>query len=82
MPDGVISAAEADRDFSRVLRDVEAGARVTIMKDGRPVAVLAPVEEGTSPRRGKARERMLALLHEGLPLGFSGALDRDALHDR
>lgn len=82
MPDGIISATEANRDFSKVLRDVEAGARVTITKDGRPVAVLAPVDAGSPAGRQKARERMLMLLREGLPIGFSGTLDRNALHDR
>ncbi|MGQ9368028.1 type II toxin-antitoxin system Phd/YefM family antitoxin [Azospirillum sp. ST 5-10] len=82
MPDGHISATEANRNFSKVLRDVEGGARVTITKDGRPVAVLLPAAASDSGRREGARRRMMALLEEGLPLGFTGGVDRDALHER
>ncbi|WP_448204622.1 type II toxin-antitoxin system Phd/YefM family antitoxin [Azospirillum sp. sgz302134] len=82
MPDGSISATEADRNFSKVLRDVEGGERVTITKDGKPVAVLSPAEAPAPDSREKARQRMLALLQEGLPLGFSGGVDRDGLHAR
>lgn len=60
----------------------EGGARVAITKDGKPVAVLAPAEAPGAAGRAQARQRMLALLREGLPLGFSGGVDRDALHTR
>ena len=82
MPDGLISATEANRNFSKVLRDVEGGARVTITKDGKPVAVLAPAGSLDSGGCEKARQRMMALLQEGLPLGFTGGIDRDELHAR
>jgi len=54
MPDGLVSATEANRNFSKVLRDVEGGASVTITKDGKPVAVLVPAG---SPNLGAARRR-------------------------
>lgn len=82
MPDGHVTATEANRNFSRVLRDVEGGARVTITKDGRPVAVLLPTDTPDTGAREKARQRMLGLLQEGLPLGFSGNVDRDGVHSR
>ncbi len=82
MPDGQVSATEANRNFSRVLRDVEGGARITITKDGKPVAVLAPAGAPDAGAREKARQRMMELLREGLPLGFAGGLDRDELHSR
>jgi len=82
MPDGLVSATEANRNFSKVLRDVESGACITITKDGRPVAVLAPTGSPDSVSREKARQRMMALLQEGLPLGFTGGIDRDKLHAR
>lgn len=63
MPDGHVSATEANRSFSKMLRDVEGGA-----PDG--------------DHRRKARERMMALLRDGLPLGFGGGVDRDGLHSR
>lgn len=82
MPDGSISATDAGRNFSKLLRDVESGERVTITKDGKPVAVLAPAGTPNSESHETARLRMLALLREGLPLGFSGGVDRDDAHAR
>lgn len=86
MPDGSISATEAGRNFSKVLRDVESGERVTITKDGKPVAVLSPADapcpESFPDSYEKARLRMLVLLREGLPLGFCGGVDRDDPHAR
>lgn len=81
MPDGTVSATEANRNFSRMLREVEGGARVTITKDGKPVAVLAPAGPAGAAD-AKARRRMMDLLREGLPIGFSGPLDRDDAHAR
>ena len=82
MPDGQVSATEANRNFSKLLRDVEGGARVTITKDSKPVAQLVPFEQGNAAGQQKARERMLSLLREGLPLNFTGGLDRDEVHAR
>ena len=82
MPDGLVSATEANRNFSKVLRDVESGASVTITKDGKPVAVLVPAGSPDLGGCEKARQRMMALLQEGLPLGFTGGVDRDELHAR
>ncbi len=82
MPDGLVSATEANRNFSKVLRDVENGASVTITKDGKPVAVLAPAGLPDPAGREKARQRMMTLLWEGMPLGFTGGVDRDELHSR
>jgi prevent-host-death family protein len=38
-----ISAADANREFSKLLRRVRAGESVTITSHGRPVAKLVPV---------------------------------------
>jgi prevent-host-death family protein len=48
-----ISAADANRHFSRVLREVSQGEHVTVVSRGRPVAIIAPV-------RGSGRERQSA----------------------
>ena len=82
MPDGIVSATDANRQFSRLLRDVESGGRVTITKDGRPVAMLTPIETGGHPPSSSALERVRALLRIGLPIGFAGGVDRDAIHRR
>ena len=82
MPDGFVSATEANRQFSKLLREVEGGARVTITKDGKPVAILAPVHAEDGPARESARKRMLDLMRQGMPLGFRGGVDRDEAHAR
>lgn len=82
MPDGLVSAAEANRDFSKMLRDVEGGARITITKDGKPVAVLSPADASTTMNRSSAHRRMMEMLAEGLPLDFRGGVDRDEVHSR
>lgn len=82
MPDGLVSAAEANRDFSKMLRDVEGGARITITKDGKPVAVLSPADPSMNLDRSSTHRRMMELLAEGLPLGFRGGVDRNDVHSR
>ena len=50
-----ISAAEANRSFSKLLRAAKAGTRVTITSHGEPVAELGPV--GLASRALVERER-------------------------
>jgi prevent-host-death family protein len=38
-----VSAADANREFSKLLRRVRAGESITIMSHGRPVAKLVPM---------------------------------------
>ncbi|MGA8270156.1 MAG: type II toxin-antitoxin system prevent-host-death family antitoxin [Candidatus Sulfotelmatobacter sp.] len=40
-----ISAADANRKFSRVLREVKEGRSFVVTSHGRPVARIAPVEQ-------------------------------------
>lgn len=82
MPDGLVSAAEANRDFTKMLREVEGGARITITKDGKPVAVLSPADASVDVDRRSAHRRMMELLAQGLPLDFRGGVDRDDVHAR
>ncbi|CAO3416949.1 type II toxin-antitoxin system Phd/YefM family antitoxin [Azospirillum endophyticum] len=87
MPDGLVSAAEANRDFAKMLREVEGGARITITKDGKPVAVLSPAEASRNDGsmnvdRSHAHRRMMDLLAQGMPLDFRGGVDRDDVHSR
>ena len=79
---GVVSATDANRNFSKLLRQVEAGERMTITKDGKPVAVLSRLDEAEEIERENARRRLMEMLREGIPIGYSGPLDRDALHER
>lgn len=57
--DETVSAAEANRSFSRLLRGVRAGRRYIVTSHGRPVAQLVPVEE---PDRQAARAALFARL--------------------
>ena len=82
MPDGHVNATDAVRNFPELLRDVENGATVTITKDGRPVAVLAPTPPAATVADAGDRARMRAMLERGLPLGFTGGVDRDEAHRR
>lgn len=82
MDDGVISAAEAGRNFDRLLEQVEAGQSLTITRDGRPVALVTPVEAGAMSDQADAHEHLMRLLRKGLPLDFRGGIDRDELHRR
>jgi prevent-host-death family protein len=45
-----VSAAEANRDFSRLLRRAGAGETVIITSRGRPVAQIGPVEPDLASR--------------------------------
>ena len=82
MPDGLVSAAEANRDFPKMLREVEEGARITITKDGKPIAILAPADASLTAGHSRAHQRMMELLREGMPLDFRGGVDRDEVHSR
>ena len=45
-----ISAAEANRHFSALLRDVMTGEVVTVLSRGKPVAKVSPVRAGNEQR--------------------------------
>jgi prevent-host-death family protein len=68
----VIAQRELRNDIGRVLREVEAGERLRITVDGRPVADLVPIE-GT-PRTFVPRMEVTRLLGQ-VPL--DGAFMRD-----
>lgn len=45
-----LTAAEANRSFSALLRQAAAGERVVITSHGRPVAEIGPVREDTAAK--------------------------------
>lgn len=55
------SAAEANRNFSNLLRQVRDGQTVVVTSRGRAVAVIAPAE-ARHLERTRARRRLLARL--------------------
>jgi prevent-host-death family protein len=76
-----ISAADANRKFSQLLRDVKEGRSYVVTSHGRPVARIAPVQtkDGASTAVG-ARTSLLARLRVE-PVVKIGRWKRDDLYD-
>ena len=76
-----VAAAEANRQFSAVLREVAQGTRVLITSRGQPVATIEPVRPGTAGAPAGAAKRLL--LKHLASVKASGARDwtRDDLYD-
>ncbi len=76
----VISAAEANRSFSRLLRDVAAGKSFTVLSRGRPVATISsPI--GSAAAYRPARARLLQRLIGQVPSGGGRIWSRNELYD-
>ena len=56
-----ISAADANRHFSSVLRDVATGEVVTVLSRGKPVATIAPARAGSAEREAAKRNLLTRL---------------------
>ena len=78
--DETISAADANREFSRLLRGVREGKSYVVTSHGRPVAKLVPVAEDTDARR-QAWLRLLERL-KSQPALNAGKWTRDELYER
>ena len=72
-----ISAAEANRKFSQLLREVREGRTYVVTSHGRPVARIAPVEEHG---RREAKAKLLAHLRDQ-PIRTVGGWKREELYD-
>jgi prevent-host-death family protein len=72
-----ISAAEANRKFSELLRGVKAGKSYVVTSHGRPVARIQPVKQG---ERAKAKAALLKRLHAQKVIDI-GPWTRDELYD-
>jgi len=70
-----INASEANRRFSKLLRDVARGEVYTVVSRGKPVASIAPVSEKASQRR-RAKADLLERLNRQAVTG-----DRDWTRD-
>lgn len=75
-----VSAAEANRQFSTLLRQASQGETVTVLSHGRPVAVIGPVPEGR-PGQAEAKNRLLARLRGQTATGERN-WTRDELYER
>jgi prevent-host-death family protein len=74
-----VSAAEANREFSRLLRGVREGNSYVVTSHGRPVAKLVPMQVDQISRE-KARQLLLAELRTR-PILNIGRWTRDELYD-
>jgi prevent-host-death family protein len=72
-----ISAADANRKFSQLLREVREGKSYVVTSHGRPVARIAPV---TEQRNSKAKAVLLRRLR-AQPVTDIGRWKRDELYD-
>ena len=76
-----VSAAEANRNFSRVLREVRGGRSYVITTHGKPVATIAPVSAGSDLKLA-ARRTLLHRLRRQSGSRAAGRWTRDELYER
>ena len=75
-----VSAADANRHFSRILRDVRSGEIVTVTSRGIDVAMIVPIGEVASVAGERAKADLLARLRRRKSAGATWI--RDELYDR
>jgi prevent-host-death family protein len=75
--DRAITASEANRHFSEMLRDVAEGDSFTVTSRGRAVARVVPIDRDDQKKRF---ERLLAFL-KAQPVRYSGDWTREDLYD-
>lgn len=57
-----ISAADANRHFSSLLREASRGVRITVTSRGRPVATISAADQAGGRERAAARRALLSRL--------------------
>lgn len=79
----IVGAREANRSFSKILKEAESGTAVTITRNGKPVARLEPVAAKPVSEKGRKQslKRLMKLLEKGYDLG-GGPYSRDEMHER
>lgn len=78
-----VTLRDANQNFAKYVRQVEAGEEIVITRRGQPVVKLSPVsgKRVLTPEQEAALERTRKRLEKGWPLGI-GKIDRDSLYDR
>lgn len=74
-----VTASDANRQFSRILRDVSRGEVITVTSRGRPVAMITPAPVG-GHRHEAARQRLLERLCQQKTTGARN-WSRDELYE-
>lgn len=59
-----VTAADANRQFSSVLRDVSQGEIFTVVSRGRPVATIAPVKSADDAQRRASKTALIMRLRK------------------
>jgi len=77
-----VTAAEANRHFSALLKDVARGVRVTVTSRGKPVATIVPFEAPPDAVREQARRELLDRLAAQPITGRPRDWTRDELYER
>ena len=84
--DTPVSAPDANRSFSRLLREVRAGKSFVVTSHGKPVARIVPCGEAEEAERAKRREARSRWLEElrARPASEApiGPWTRDELYER
>lgn len=75
-----VSAADANRQFSSVLREVAQGESFTVLSRGKPVAIITGAKPADA-QRNTAKSCLIARLHTQTATG-SRNWARDELYDR
>lgn len=78
--DQPVSASEANRSFSQILRDVRAGQPFVVTVHGKPVARIVPCTEAANARHA-ARSALFERL-ASQPVTDIGRWSRDELYER
>jgi prevent-host-death family protein len=73
------SAAEANRQFSRILREVRGGETIVVTSHGEPVAKIVPAGRDIAERE-EAATRLFARL-DAQPVLNLPRVNRDEMHD-
>ena len=76
--DDTVSAADAGRRFSEILRKVRDGRSVTVTSHGKPIARIVPISRNDSA--DGARAALLARLRDA-PIVTVGRWARDELYE-
>ena len=75
-----ISAAEANRHFSALLREVSRGAQITVTSRGKPVATISAADQIGRRERVAARRALLSRLRATQATGTRN-WSRDELYE-
>ena len=78
-----VGAREANQNFSKLLREAEAGEEIVITRNGKRIARLCPdtSSDARDAKREAALKRLMKLLDKGLDFG-GRAFTRDEMHER